>query len=129
MNGHKVFLMSPNAANQRLIYSRAIAIELRILERVEQLPKALCHTKWLDGVDGPCSYVRGRRKQRGDRANVVSSVQASGGTGVATGSPRSRRHHGVMIGMTKKKIATAVITPAIGRLKKIPSEPWDIIKL
>ena len=56
--------MSPNAANQRLIYSRAIAIELRILERVEQLPKALCHTKWLGGVDGPCSYVRGRRKQR-----------------------------------------------------------------
>src|SRR5438093_1713042 len=43
--------------------------------------------------------------------------------------PRSRRHHGVTIGSTKKKMATAVITPAIGRDTKIASEPWDMIRL
>jgi hypothetical protein len=43
--------------------------------------------------------------------------------GVWLGKPRSLRHQGVITGTAKKKIATAVITPAIGRLKKIASDP------
>jgi hypothetical protein len=50
------------------------------------------------------------------------SVKLSDGIDATGGSPRSRRHHGVMMGIRRKKIA-AVISPAIGRLKKIPSEP------
>jgi hypothetical protein len=36
---------------------------------------------------------------------------------------RILRHHGVNNGKTKKKMATAVITPDIGRFKKIINEP------
>jgi hypothetical protein len=37
--------------------------------------------------------------------------------------PRILRHHGVSKGMTKKKMATALMTPEIGRVKKIASDP------
>ena len=60
---------------------------------------------------------------RNPKDGPLSGVQLSDGIDATGGSPRSRRHQGVMMGIRKKKIATAVITPAIGRLKKIPSEP------
>ena len=41
----------------------------------------------------------------------------------------SRRQYGVTIGSAKKKSATALMTPAMGRVKKIASEPWDMIRL
>src|SRR6266511_1272771 len=47
----------------------------------------------------------------------------------AGGTPRIRRHHGVMMGRMKKKTATEVIAPAIGRMKKIASDPCDMIRL
>jgi hypothetical protein len=37
--------------------------------------------------------------------------------------PRILRHHGVSKGKMKKKIAAAVITPEMGRVKKIASDP------
>src|SRR2546430_5058468 len=56
-------------------------------------------------------------------------AQVSRGAGAAAGTPRSRRHHGVMTGSAKKKIATSVMAPAIGRVKKIASEPCDMMRL
>jgi len=38
-------------------------------------------------------------------------------------------NHGVKIGMTRKKIATSVMTQEIGRVKNTPSDPWDMIRL
>ena len=60
-----------------------------------------------------------------ERANGnVAQVQPSGGIDVTIGgSPRNRRHQGVIIGIRKKKIATALIAPEIGRLKKIARDP------
>jgi hypothetical protein len=55
--------------------------------------------------------------------------QVSRGAGVITGFPRMRRHQGVMIGMMKNNIATDVITPEIGRVKRIASDPCDMIRL
>src|SRR5207245_3949346 len=49
--------------------------------------------------------------------------------GAGTAVPRTRRHHGVSTGSAKKKIATAVMAPAIGRVKKIASDPWDMMRL
>jgi len=43
--------------------------------------------------------------------------------GAAAGSPRSRRHQGVITGNMKKKIAAAVIAAEIGRMKKIARDP------
>jgi hypothetical protein len=43
--------------------------------------------------------------------------------GAAAGSPRNRRHQGVITGKMKKKIAAAVIAAEIGRTKKIASDP------
>ena len=40
-----------------------------------------------------------------------------------------RRHQGAINGNAKIKIANAVIAPEIGRVKKIASDPWDMIKL
>jgi hypothetical protein len=34
-----------------------------------------------------------------------------------------------MMGRTKKKTAAAVMAPAIGRVKKIASDPWDMMRL
>jgi hypothetical protein len=62
-----------------------------------------------------------RLNQRVRRDNL-KRVQLSN-VGAAVGSPRNRRHHGVNTGKMKKKIATAVITAAIGRVKKIASDP------
>ena len=45
------------------------------------------------------------------------------------GDPLNLLHQGVIAGKMKKKSATAVIAPAIGRLKKIASEPCEMIKL
>src|SRR5262249_31688442 len=50
-------------------------------------------------------------------------------SGAGVGVPRRRRHQGVSTGRTKKKTATAVITPAIGRDTKIASDPGDMTKL
>jgi len=33
------------------------------------------------------------------------------------------------MGRTKKKTAAAVMAPAIGRVKKITKEPWEMIRL
>ena len=42
---------------------------------------------------------------------------------------RTRRQYGVMIGSAKKKSATALMTPEIGRVNRIASEPCDMIRL
>ena len=47
----------------------------------------------------------------------------------AGGSPRNRRHHGVIKGKANIKTAKNVIAAEIGRMKKIASDPWDMIKL
>ena len=52
---------------------------------------------------------------------IAYSLMADAGR--LSGIPRSLRHHGVNNGKMKKKMATAVITPDIGRFKKIISEP------
>ena len=43
--------------------------------------------------------------------------------------PRTRRQYGVMTGSAKKKSATALMTPEIGRVNRIASEPCDMIRL
>jgi hypothetical protein len=50
-----------------------------------------------------------------------SLMGADAGRGLCV--PRILRHHGVSKGKMKKKIAAAVITPEIGRVKKIASDP------
>src|SRR5262249_9540610 len=57
----------------------------------------------------------------------VSAHECDAPAGSVTG--RHRRHHGVMTGRMKKKIPSAVMTAAIGRVKKIVSEPCDMIRL
>ena len=49
--------------------------------------------------------------------------------GAGTTAPRSRRHQGVSTGSAKNRTATKVIAPAIGRVTKIASEPWDMMRL
>ena len=84
-------------------------------------PQLCCSKVIMSGVDATSAK---------DRVDCLSNAQLSDGSdATGGGSPRNRRHHGVMTGIRKKKIATAVITPAIGRVKKIARDPCDIIRL
>ena len=47
----------------------------------------------------------------------------------ADGAPRIRRHQGVMAGKANIKIANSVMAAQIGRVKKMASDPWDMIRL
>ncbi len=47
----------------------------------------------------------------------------------AGGTPRIRRHQGVIKGKANMKIAKSVMAPEIGRVKKIASDPWDMMRL
>src|SRR5262249_41851090 len=64
-----------------------------------------------------------------ERLHAGGTAQVSRGDAVGSDPPRIRRHHGVMMGSAKKKTATAVMAPEMGRSKRMRSEPCDMMRL